>query len=86
MYHATLTFPMAENEESFYEALEEAHAAVRKRFPKAVYSDLNNVNHYDVPRDEKLTLIWRNAKKRAGGNTTNLDLLPVCLKPTFRPN
>jgi hypothetical protein len=69
----TLKFSMAENEEASYEALEEAHAAVRKRFPKAVYSDLNNVNHYDFPLDEKLTLIWHNAKKRAGRYGTGDD-------------
>ena len=73
MYHVTLRFTMAGNEESSYEALEEAHAAVCKRFPKAVYTDLHNINHHAFPPDAKLTLIWRNARKRAGKYGTGED-------------
>lgn len=73
MYQVTLKFPLAKNEEISCETLEETHAAIRKRFPKAVYSDLNNTNHYNFPPDEKLTLIWRNTKKRAGKYGTGED-------------
>jgi hypothetical protein len=64
---------MAGNEESSYEDLAEAHAAIRKRFPKAIYTDLHNIHPFDFPPDAKLTLIWRNAKKRAGKYGTGED-------------
>jgi hypothetical protein len=73
MYHVTLKFPIAENKEVSHETLEEVHATVHKWFPKAVYSDLHNYNHFDIPPDDKLTLIWRNAKKRAGRYGTGAD-------------
>lgn len=66
MYLVTLKFPLAKNEESTHESLAEAHAAIRKRFPKAIYTDLHNNNCFDFPPDAKLTFIRRNAKKRAG--------------------
>jgi hypothetical protein len=73
MYHVTLKFPLAGNEEASYKSLAEAHAAIRKRFPKAIYTDLQNVKSHDFPPDAKLTLIWRNAKKRAGKYGTGED-------------
>jgi len=73
MYHVTLKFPMAPNEEYSCESLAEAHAAVRKRFPKAIYTDLHNINPFYFPPEAKLTLIWRNAKKRAGRDGTGED-------------
>src|SRR4030042_4560067 len=73
MYHVTLRFPMAGNADASYESLEEAHAAIRKRFPKAIYTDLQNIKSHDFPPDAKLTLIWRNAKKRAGRYGTGED-------------
>jgi hypothetical protein len=73
MYHVTLRFPLAKNEEASYETLTEAHATIRKRFPKAIYTDLQNNHQFDLPPDAKLTLIWRNAKKRAGRYGTGED-------------
>lgn len=73
LYHVTLRFPLAKNEESSHESLEEAHAAIRKRFPKAIYTDLQNIKSHDFPPDAKLTLIWRNAKKRSGKYGTGAD-------------
>jgi len=73
MYHVTLRFPLAGNEEASYGSLEEAHAAIRKRFPKAIYTDLHNINQFDSPPDAKLALIWRNAQKRAGRYGTGED-------------
>jgi len=73
MYRVTLTFPVAEDEEASYETLEEVHSAIRKRFPNAVYSDLDNYRHYSFPPDEKLTLVWRNKTKRSGRYGTGAD-------------
>jgi hypothetical protein len=73
LYHVTLKFPLAKNEESTHQSLEEAHAAIRKRFPKAIYTDLHNIHPLDFPPDAKLTLIWRNAKKRTGRYGTGAD-------------
>jgi hypothetical protein len=73
MYHVTLKFPLAPNEEASYATLEEAHSAVRKRFPKAIYTDLYNNHPVDFPADTKLSLIWRNAKKRTGKYGTGED-------------
>ena len=73
LYHVTLRFPLAKNEESTHESLEEAHATIRKRFPKAIYTDLQNIKSHDFPSDAKLTLIWRNAKKRGGKYGTGAD-------------
>jgi hypothetical protein len=73
MYHVTLKFPLAKNEEASYATLAEAHAAIRTRFPKAIYTDLYNNHQFDLPPDTKLTLIWRNAKKRAGRYGTGED-------------
>jgi len=68
----TLRFPLAKNESS-HSSLAEAHAAIRKRFPKAIYTDLHNNHPFDLPPDAKLTLIWRNATKRAGKYGTGED-------------
>jgi hypothetical protein len=73
MYHVTLKFPLAQNEESTHESLADAHAAICKRFPKAIYTDLHNNRTFEFPPDAKLTLIWRNAKKRAGKYGTGED-------------
>jgi hypothetical protein len=73
MYHVTLKFPLTKNEESSHASLAEAHVAIRKRFPRAIYTELNNNNFFDFPPDAKLTLIWRNAKKRAGRYGTGED-------------
>ena len=73
LYHVTLRFPLAKNEESSHQSLKEAHNTIRKRFPKAIYTDLHNVKSHDFPPDAKLTLIWRNAKKRSGKYGTGED-------------